>query len=362
MLEMNEHVLEALRGELKVAFSPRVSSMLGALGSGAGVGAAAGAVGGAVLKGGKAYHDARQDGAGVGDAVTSGLLHAGGGVVRGALTGAAIGGAGGAMLGHVRPEMAERFRQAASKLPGGQFGQRQVHTLTGWKPQGGLGEIGHGAAPRLGVLRAAEKGAIDAKGGVDNRGRVAKTVDKVLGRSAVDRANKGVDSARDAYSAGRKAEDMGLTSIPGYAKSLVKHPGATLKASLNDQWKGMSPGMKALTVGAPALELAGAARGPAVDENGKTRGERIGRGLAGTAGGMLLSPLTMSGQILAGTALSGAGGAAGRLASKRPKAPGIVHAAGQSPDLTADNGQAVAGERQISDRAAGSPASEGFSA
>ena len=123
----------------------------------------------------------------------------------------------------------------------------------------------------------------------------------------------------------------------------------------------MSPAMKALTVGLPAAELAGAVRSKnEPDELGRSKGERIGRSVAQTAGGFLLSPLTMTGQMLTGTALSRAGGAAGRLASRRSKAP-PPHA-GQAPDLTADSGQAVAGERHISDRAGGSLGAEGFSA
>lgn len=357
MSELNEHVLESLRGELKLAFSPRISSALGALGAGGGVGAAGGALLGAAVKGGRKYLQERDQGASVTEALGGSLAHAGSGALQGAAIGGAAGALGGGALGAARPELGTRFRAAVDKLPGAHFGQRQVHTFTGWKPEGGLGAIGHGAAPRLGAVRQAEQELFAARAGKASPG----LVDRVMGRSAVQGAEKRVARARDAYDAGRKAEEMGLTSIPGYAKALRDRPvGEVLRTAANDQWKGMSPAMKALTVGMPALELAGAIRGPSgEDAQGRTKSERIGRSLAQTAGGLAFSPLTMTGQMVAGTALSRAGERAGRLLRPRRPSGGVVS---QSPDLTADNGQAVAGERHITERAAGSPGTETFNA
>lgn len=360
MPELSEHLLESLRGELKLAFSPRISSALGALGTGGGVGAAAGALAGAALKGGKKFREERAQGASVTEALGGSLAHGMAGAGKGALIGGALGAGAGGAVGSINPAAGEKFRNALKNLPGADFGQRQVHTFTGWKPKGGLGEIGHGATPRLGAVRQAEQELFAARAG---KGK-ASLVDRAVGRSAVQGAEKRVENARAAYDAGRKAEDMGLTSIPGYAKALKDRPvGEVLRTAVNDQWKGMSPAMKALTVGLPAAELAGAVRSKnEPDAQGATKGERIGRSLAQTAGGFLLSPLTMTGQMVAGTALSRAGGAAGRAASRRrpgkilpPPPPGPA-------DLTADSGQAVAGERHISDRAGGSLGGEGFSA
>lgn len=358
MSELNEHVLEGLRGELKLAFSPRISSALGAIGAGGGVGALAGGVLGAAVKGGRKFKEDRAQGASVTEALGGSLGHALAGAGRGALVGGAIGAGTGGAVGAINPAAGNRFRAALSKMPGADFGQRQVHTFTGWKPEGGLAAIGHGAAPRLGAVRQAEQELFAARGGQGKR----SLVDRVTGRSAVRGAEKRVENARAAYDAGRKAEEMGLTSLPGYAKALRDRPvGEVLRTAVNDQWKGMSPAMKGLTVGLPALELAGAlGSSNEPDEQGRSKGERIGRSLAQTAGGFLLSPLTMTGQMVAGTALSRAGGSAGRLVARRPA--GRVVAPPGAPDLTADSGQAVAGERHITERASGSPGTETFNA
>jgi hypothetical protein len=362
MPELSEQLLEGLRGELKLAFSfsPRISSALGALGAGGGVGAAGGALIGAAVQGGRKFREERAQGASIAEALGGSLAHGMAGAGRGALIGGAIGAGVGGATGAINPAAGEKFRNALKNLPGANFGQRQVHTFTGWKPKGGLAEIGHGASPRLGAVRQAEQELFAARAG---KGK-ASLVDRAMGRSAVEGAQKRLENARAAYDAGRKAEEMGLTSIPGYVKALRDRPvGEVLRTAVNDQWKGMSPAMKALTVGLPAAELASAVWSKdEPDAQGGSKGERIGRSLAQTAGGFLLSPLTMTGQMVAGTALSRAGGAIGRAAGRGkgkllpPPPPGPA-------DLTADSGQAVAGERYISDRAAGQlGAGEGFSA
>ncbi len=393
MPELSEQLLEGLRGELKLAFSfsPRISSALGALGAGGGVGAAGGALIGAAVQGGRKFREERAQGASIAEALGGSLAHGMAGAGRGALIGGAIGAGVGGATGAINPAAGEKFRNALKNLPGANFGQRQVHTFTGWKPKGGLAEIGHGASSRLGAVRRAEQELFAARNagkpiseavslseearkflpsgktlGGDVRYPKARRslVDRVMGRSAVEAAQKRVENARAAYEAGRKAEEMGLTSIPGYVKALRDRPvGEVLRTAVNDQWKGMSPAMKALMIGLPAAELASAVWSKdEPDAQGDSKGERIGRSLAQTAGGFLLSPLTMTGQMVAGTALSRAGGAIGRAAGRGkgkllpPPPPGPA-------DLTADSGQAVAGERYISDRAAGQlGAGEGFSA
>lgn len=343
MSELSEHVLEGLRDELKKLAGPmpaRIHAMLGSAGALGGVGAAGGALLGAGIKGVRGYRDAREQGAGRGQALGAGLGGAAGGAAKGALIGGATGLVGGGAAGYLKPSLGNKMRAAVDAVPGAHFGQRQVHALTDWKPEKGLGSIGHGAAPKLPAVEAAKKELELARAGKEG----PRIVDRVLGRSAAQGAEKRLVGAQEAHAAAQKAEEMGLTSIPGYLESLHKHgPGKTFRAAFADQWKGMSPVMKGLTVGVPALELAGAVKSKnEVDEQGHTKSERVGRSLASTAGGLLLSPLPMVTQMAVGSGLSRVGQRAGRLVG-RPALPG--------PEQ--DTGQAVPLQREISERAAG---------
>jgi hypothetical protein len=242
-------------------------------------------------------------------------------------------------------------------VPGAHFGQRQVHNLTGWEPVEGIGSIGLGAATKQPAVDAAKGALAKARAGEGSVG----LLDKLRGVSPEQAAKRDLVNARVGRLAAHKAEKMGLTNVPGYINSLRENGVAkTLGTAFGEQWHGTSPAMKALMVGLPAAELAGAVRSPdEVDAAGKSKGQRVGGALARTASGMFLSPLSQTTQFLAGGAFGRAGEAGGTMVDRlRRKPQGIVEQ-GRAPDLVSDSGQAVPGERVISDRAGGSSGSEG---
>lgn len=203
------------------------------------------------------------------------------------------------------------------------FGQRQLHALTGHVPEGGL--------------RAIRAGAYGAE---QNLARALKSAP-----GDVAAASKGLAAAQ-------KAEQMGLTSIPGFAKSLAKDPKGTLRTGAAEQWHNMPGWAKAVTVGLPALDVGHALATPD-NPDGPGKGERIGRGLAGAAAGLTMGAIPMTTGILAQGAVAGLGGRLGRgVDAVRRRASGGISA---PRDNTPYNGEHVPFERVISDRAAGIP-------
>lgn len=260
------------------------------LGAGAGVGALAGAALGGASGARGGYAGARQQGVGVGASALHGLQ--GGlkgaltGAGKGALTGATIGGAAGA----VRPERVVRAANQLAEREGAmgaasRFGERQLHGFAGGAPQD---------------LERVRGGAWEAK---NELGKSVARGDP----AGIARNQKWVDSAQ-------RAQDMGLTSIPGFAKSLKRNGiGATFEVGTKDAWNSSNPGMRALMVGAPALQLGSTALTPK-GQDGSGRGERVGRALGDLS--MLAAPLPLGAGIVAGTALNRAGGFVGRQADK----------------------------------------------
>jgi len=281
------------------------SAIQAGLGSGMGLGLGAGlAVGGAhgAIKG---YRDARAQGAGVLGSAGAALQHGLGGAVRGGAIGSLAGAGLGAVAGGVLPGQvtsATKSLATAGNKAGAfsRFGQRQVHSLTGWTPGGttkSIESIGAGAAgPR--------KALADAK---------LKGDPKTIGR------------ARSALAATEKAQNMGLTSLPGIVKSVGANgllP--TAKAGMHAGWAGSTPKMKALMVGLPAAQAAQTLRSqgdPNHPEKGK--GERVGR-LLGGAVGTMAAPISLAGGLALSTAMERAGGAAGRGVDKLTRGKKVV--------------------------------------
>lgn len=263
------------------------------VGSGLGLGLGAGALAGGVRGGKDAYDAARSSGQGAGGAALSALGGGLGGAVRGAGKGAVIGAGSGAALGVLVPTTTLSVTKALAKGPNflgslNNFGQRQVHSVSGWKPGGAarsVERVGAGAAPA--------------------RAELARELKKGVGAPAtVERASK-------ALSAAERAQSMGLTSLPGYAKSL-KNNGVlpTVGAGLRSQWDASGSKGKALMVGLPAMSLVSAARAPEGGE-GPGRAERIGKIVGGTLGGVA-APLSLAGSLAMSAGLERAGGAAGK--------------------------------------------------
>jgi hypothetical protein len=98
--------------------------------------------------------------------------------------------------------------------------------------------------------------------------------------AAAAKAAKELDKAWKGRQYAAEAERMGLTSLPGYLKSLARDPVKTLKTGFGEQWHSQGPAMKALTFGTP-LGLAAMEAAPKTQEGGPGRFERGLRGLAG---------------------------------------------------------------------------------
>jgi hypothetical protein len=317
-------VLGAFGGELeKLADMQMRLGNIGALG---GAGAVVGAAGGAVAGGVGRYRKARREGGGIGGSLAAGV----GGAASGAGKGALLGAGAGALAGAAAPkalygQMAEMKGAlgAASR-----FGQRQVHAATGWLPTAG--------DPKS--IEKIRGGAYSAR----------QTLEKAI---AEKRAPEAVSRARGGLDAAEKAQQMGLTSVPGYAKSLRAKPLETVRAGMAEQWRSGGVGMKALTVGLPAVGAVSALRS-AESPTGAGKGERVGRELAATAGGLLTAPLPfVPGQVVS-SALGSAGGFIGRGVDRlRGRKPAGVVQHAVPPENVA--GQHVPTERVTSPAATG---------
>ncbi len=271
---------------------------LGGVGSGAGIGGAAGAAIGGGAGAVSEYRRAKSEGATGGAAALRGATGAMHGAGRGALIGGIAGGAGlgalnAAKLGPSARTIAKRDGVIGSL---GRFGQRQVHSLTGWTP-GSNASRGR----RLLKLRTSET----AKARRVARAAVATSKNPAKAKEQLARAIK-------ADQAARRAEALGLTNLPGAIKSIATRPGQSLRAAIGDQWHGSGAKGKALLLGLPATELAGSMTGPKKDKQGRGRWERAGSSL-GTLG-LALGPLPLAGSLMASSALGAAGERAGRFA------------------------------------------------
>jgi hypothetical protein len=284
---------------VKEALDPSVVSAmtrsLKGLGAGAGMGAAVGGLGGAAVGAAQGYHARRQEGGSVLQGLGGAAVGALGGAKTGLIGGAALGGAAGAL----RPAYAEAltpYLQGASH-----FGQRQVHALTGVGDRGYLRSIGGGAqeaTERLHAARGARQAAMSG----------AHPELYAQARQEFEGAQKGLQAAE-------KAEDMGLTSLPGYARALLHNPKEALKSGFGEQWHGAGPGGKALLFGLPAAFAGNELVHGGKDEEGRGRFERAGRslgqGLAYTAG-----PLSFGAQSLLDPALAGVGDRTGKFVDR----------------------------------------------
>lgn len=270
MPKLDEQAIEAFQNELqKIAAGLAPAATLGVLGAG--------------LGGFSGYSRARQEGKSVGGAL--------GAAGKGALTGGALGALGGAGLSKVAPSVAGAL---------GRFGQRQVHSVTGWVPQGGLAEM------RMPATSAA-------------------------------------------------------TSLPGFIKS-VRERGLAETAGRGAKhfWNGASLSDKALLAGVPAAGLAQELGKSEGSDPNHSKEENVGRRVGEIAGGLAGGPIPFVGGALLGEAAGRVGQLAGKgvhkVRSLLNPANGI-HPGGPHPnistDLTAEAGQTAPSEKLISDRASG---------
>lgn len=297
MSQLNERIMEAFRAELRKTAAPNLQSLLGGLGAGAGIGTAVGAIGGAGLGAVKDYRAARARGEDVSGALAEGVGGALGGVTRGALVGAGVGAAGGSVLGHLKPKAFNGLLRGETPLlsSSARFGQRQLHGLTGWKPEGGLESIRGGMHEATGRLEAARQAVSSARD------------PKVLAS-----AQKELSLAEKGHQAAQKVNDMGLTSIPGIARSM-KNNGVmnTIKADAANQWSGAGLGTKGLLLGVPAMGAAGTLAS-AEPSTGTGKAEQFGENAGQMAGAFVGSGVPLVGQTLIGMPMGYAGKMIGR--------------------------------------------------
>lgn len=253
-------------------FVAKNKGALGSAGAFMGHGAAIGAGLGGIHSAVKGYEDARDQGAGVGGAVGMGALSGLGGAMHGGTRGALIGAGVGGALGVLRPQAAEAARKALSSTDShfgamGRFGQRQMHGLTGLKPEEGLSS--------------------DAiRGGSWASGRAA--AGKAEGSKEVMLHNLQ-----------KKVEADGLDNLPGIANAMKggDRTGA-LKTLAKHQWHNGDMLTKA-TIGGGALGIGASALMPE-SKDGPGKGEAIGTSAGGMIGGLAGSALPLfPGQLAA---------------------------------------------------------------
>jgi len=312
----------------------RLHAMQAGMGSGMGLGLGAGLLGGGALGGVKAYRQARAEGASPLSAVGSTLGGVAHGALRGGVTGVALGAGGGALLGAAAPTQVISATKQLAKMPGkagefSRFGQRQVHSVTGWKPGGATASIEQIGAGAHGARETA-KGALASLGKSPEMDALVAAHSKGPAEVAAARqALQAVPGAKltQAHKALRSAEtsqQMGLTSLPGYAKSIGKNgliP--TVATGVKEQWQASGPKGKAMMLALPAISAAGTLKAPD-QPGGRGKGETIGR-LAGSTLGSLAAPMSLTGGLLLGSAFEHAGGAMGKgvdkLRGRRPAVP-----------------------------------------
>lgn len=213
------------------------------------------------------------------------------------------------------------------------FGKRQLHALTGWTPHGFLNhEAGQGAK------------WIEEIGAGAGPARL---------RHAVAEEGPAKELATQALGVNERAQHMGLTSIPGFARSLWNDPGETLRAGFNQQWHGTTGKEKAFMVGLPLAATALTAAS-ADDPENPHKGRDLGAGIAGTAVGMVTGTMPVVTGMAVGEAASRAGGAVGGVVDKIRKRRRQLPPLGQlQPPPEEARGQHVPTERVLSPAAAG---------
>jgi hypothetical protein len=267
---------------------------------GAGVGSVVGGTAGAGIEGVRGYQQAKEQGKTTEEALAAGI---GKGMVGGA-----AGAAGGALLGAGGGALASRSQKA--KDIAGQVGAGK------WNP---LGAISRGAKRQLhGLtgyadkqqLRAMKGGASDAVQENLEAGQALSAAAKKGNPKAMAKAEKELARTQKGQAAAEKAEEMGLYSIPGYAKSMAKNPLETLRAGAAEQWHTAPAWQKALMVGSPAAAVGGELMTP-TEKGGPGKGERVGKELLSEAA-LMASPLPIGAGMLAGAAIGQGGKYLGR--------------------------------------------------
>lgn len=344
--------LLAFQSELrKLAWGPEAAARLRGAGAAGGLGALLGAGGGALAGGTSAYRSAREQGETRTHAGLAALRSGMGGAVSGGVLGGLLGAGAGAASKRLGGGVADALTEARG--PVGAFvraGQRQVHGLTGWTPEGGLEAIRGGAYDAKRSLREASGIATSLRDAEQQLARGQTSVSALPpqvqaalrgqkgGRDElraalqphIEKADKAVLSAQEHASAVQHAQDAGLTNLPGIARGFARDPMQTLKDTVNTQWAGASRGQRAMLVGMGALNAAGAVNAARSDD--PDHGGQAGQAAGNLAGSLLLSPvMPMGASMAASSALAAGGQRVGRLFNRvphpaeAPPAPPVEH-------------------------------------
>lgn len=243
-----------------------LKNQAGAAGAGMGLGAAGGGLLGGAIQGVRGYQEAKEQGAGTGQALLAGGMKGLGGAGTGAAIGAGLGGAAGLAGGGRARALASKAIEAGGPVgASARFGQRQLHSLTGY------------AGKDTKALKGMRAGSWDAQQRFD---AAQQALHGAAGTPASQKALKKYEAAKKGLDYAREAEQMGLTSVPGYLKSLATNPAKTLKTGFGEQWHSQGNVGRALMFGLP-VGFAGAEAARPSEEGGPGRGERALRGLAG---------------------------------------------------------------------------------
>lgn len=277
-------------------------------GSTAALGGTAGAGLGALAGGVKGYRQAKeQGGSGLAGALAGGMR----GAALGGGLGAAAGGAGGMLAGKRGIQHARQMAKREGALGAiSRFGQRQVHGVTGALPGG--------FRSRSAAVRSIGAGGADISKRLSETGKSLRTAKGPARKKLMAQRQ----SLRKAEQHARKAEELGMTSVPGFFRTMATGKGIEgMKATLGQQWHGSpSVGGKLMTFGMPAGFMAAeAARKSQPGES--SRGARAAQSFVDMAP-YTLTAMPLAGATLLGTGLSAGGKAVGRLLRrKRPAEP-----------------------------------------
>jgi len=249
-------------------------------------------------------------------------------------------------------KLAGRSPKAMSNLLAGtgKFLKRQVHSVTGWTPQGflnpaGARELGAGdidsslqavsaARKKLQAARTMQPGMLDQL--------IGNTTADVR-RKAKSKATEELAQHKKGLELSHKATSMGLTSIPGYLKSLATNGvGDTIATGARQQWHTSGPVGKGLMFGLPAAGVASAiVKKP---EEGHTR--LSDTALAASMAPM--GPIPFGGQIAMGLG-------ADKLFKRKPKAQQVRTLLPEYTPPATSEAISPGVERSVSHSAAGMP-------
>jgi hypothetical protein len=209
-----------------------------------------------------------------------------------AATGGAMGGAAGFLSGYNK---AREEGQSRTQAIGSGFTRGLLGAGIGAGAGAGIGALGKFKLPWLGEVNPGQ--ALHNFGGHalhqwtgygkarDFGGATAQT-EHYLQQAIQSGDQAAIANARKAHEAMQKAEEMGLTSLPGAVKAFATRPREAARAGWNAAIHGTTKGQKALMFGLPAALTGVSMLMPGQDAEGRAR--TLGSSLVSTVPMMLL--------------------------------------------------------------------------